>query len=258
MTDSLRFSVVIPARYASQRLPGKPLLEIAGRPMLAHVWERARLAGAESVIIATDDTRIEAVAHTLGAQCMLTEKTHRSGTDRVFEVADRSGWEDDHIVVNVQGDEPLISPENIVQVARLCADKDEADMATLCTPLADSSDFSRPECVKVVTRADGCALYFSRAPIPYQRDSGPVASWSPSLARRHIGLYGYRVHALRTLATAEPCAIENHEHLEQLRALWLGLRIHVAEAEVEPSVGVDTAEELREVREQFARNLKSQ
>lgn len=243
-----RFHVVIPARHAAQRLPGKPLLDIAGRPMVIHVWERARAAGAEEVWIATDDERIAAAARHAGAEVMLTAASHASGTDRVAEVAVRRGWDAATVVVNVQGDEPLIPPANIRQVAELCAGDPNIALATLGVPLDSPQALADPNTVKLVTAADGRALYFSRAPIPFPRDAGGAAGASAALHRRHVGLYAYRVAALRQLAATPPCALEHAEKLEQLRALWLGLRIQVADAREPPPPGVDTLDDLARVR----------
>ncbi|MCC5861942.1 MAG: 3-deoxy-manno-octulosonate cytidylyltransferase [Gammaproteobacteria bacterium] len=242
------FHVVIPARHAAQRLPGKPLLEIAGRPMVVHVWMRAQAAGADEVWIATDDERIATVARQAGAEVMLTDPGHASGTDRVAEVAARRGWDPAAVVVNVQGDEPLIPPANIRQVAALCGSAPEIAIATLGVPLDSAEALADPNTVKLVTAADGRALYFSRAPIPYVRDAGGAAGATPLLHRRHVGLYAYRVAALRQLATTAPCPLEQAEKLEQLRALWLGMRIQVADAAEPPPAGVDTREDLARVR----------
>jgi 3-deoxy-manno-octulosonate cytidylyltransferase (CMP-KDO synthetase) len=243
------FRVVIPARYASERLPGKPLLDICGRPMLEHVWRRAMDSGAGEVWIATDDARIEAVATAFGARVMRTDPAHASGTDRVAEVAERLCWPADAVVVNVQGDEPLIPPANIAQVAELCAAGAGTAMATLSVPLGDAGELADPNVVKLVRAADGRALYFSRAPVPFARDpggaGGPV---QPSLHRRHVGLYAYRVSCLRLLASTPPCPLESCEKLEQLRALWLGLDIRVADAREPPPAGVDVAQDLERVR----------
>ncbi len=249
--DSTRapgFHVVIPARHASQRLPGKPLRDIAGRPMVIHVWMRAQAAGADEVWIATDDERIAAVARQAGAEVMLTDPGHASGTDRVAEVAGRRGWDPGSVVVNVQGDEPLIPPANIRQVAELCSSAPGIAIATLGVPLDSAEALTDPNAVKLVTAADGRALYFSRAPIPFVRDAGGADGASGRLHRRHVGLYAYRVAALRQLAAAAPCAMEQAEKLEQLRALWLGMRIQVADAAELPPAGVDTLEDLERVR----------
>jgi 3-deoxy-manno-octulosonate cytidylyltransferase (CMP-KDO synthetase) len=221
------FRVVIPARYASTRLPGKPLLPLAGKPMLQWVWSRARESAANAVIVATDDAHID-----FGAVVELTDAGHSSGTARIAELAARYAWAADSIVVNVQGDEPLLPAALINQVASLLASRPDADLATLATPVRDRQQFVDPATVKVVTDARGFALYFSRAPIPWQRDA-PIDAPPPDLARRHLGLYAYRVAALLRLAAAADTAVsclEEIEKLEQLRALSLGLRIVVADA----------------------------
>ena len=249
MSDSnTGFRVVIPARYASERLPGKPLLSIADMPMIEHVWRRACESGALEVWIATDDVRIGRVASSFGARVMLTDPDHASGTDRVAEVASRLGWPAASVVVNVQGDEPLIPPQIIAQVADLLRVTDDVAVGTLATVLADPDELADPNIVKLVTAADGRALYFSRAPIPYQRDAGPGPASLASAYRRHIGIYAYRVAALDRLASTPACQLEQLEKLEQLRALWIGLRIQVADAVVVPPGGVDTLADLARVQ----------
>ncbi len=236
------FIAVIPARYASTRLPGKPLRTIAGKPMIEWVYRQAAQSGAREVIVATDDDRIAAVCRAFGAAVELTSPEHASGTDRIAEVARRFEWHDDQIVVNVQGDEPLISPLAIAQTARLLGWHPEAAIATLAAPLDGPEQFADPNFAKVVTDRHGFALYFSRAPIPWPRDGGTPA------AQRHIGLYAYRAGSLRTISAAAPCALELIERLEQLRALWLGLKIVVAPAVEPPSPHVDTEEDLAKIR----------
>ena len=243
------FRIVIPARYASERLPGKPLLEIAGRPMVEHVWRRACESGALEVWIATDDERIEDSARGFGASVMRTDAAHASGTDRVAEVASRLGWPDESVVVNVQGDEPLIPPAVIAQVAELTSVAEDVSIATLATTLLDDEELANPNIVKVVTAADGRALYFSRAAIPHPRDPAHVPV--PAIHRRHIGIYAYRVAALQRLAATPPCQLEQVEKLEQLRALWMHLRIQVADACEVPPGGVDTPTDLARVRREF-------
>lgn len=242
----MSFRVVIPARYASTRLPGKPLREIAGRPLLAHVHDRARESGADEIVVATDDARIERAARGFGARTLMTSAAHASGTDRIAEVVDRLGWPDDVMVVNLQGDEPLIAPAAIRQVASVLESASDAALATLCTPLESLAEFLDPNVVKVVTDARGAALYFSRAPLPWPRDriGGEGRPDSFAHARRHIGLYAYRAATLRRLATLPECEIERVERLEQLRALWNGLVIQVAVADGIPQSGVDTDEDL--------------
>ena len=216
-------------------------------PMIVRVYERAVASGAAEVIIATDDERIAAAGQAHGAHVQMTGGHHESGTDRIAEVAERLRWSDDDIIVNVQGDEPLIPPAVIEQVATLLAAAPGAAIATLTTPLQDEREFADPNTAKVVVDRSGFALYFSRAPIPHPRDGGVPAS-----VRRHIGLYAYRVDKLRELATAPVCEIEAVEKLEQLRALWLGMKIVVADACEPPPGGVDTAADLEAVRARIA------
>ena len=242
------FIAVIPARYASTRLPGKPLKEIAGKPMIEWVYRQASNSGASAVIVATDDERIAAACRGFGAPVELTSAEHASGTDRIAELARRFEWPDDQIVVNVQGDEPLISPLSIAQTARLLGWRPEAAIATLTAPLTSEREFRDPNFVKVVTDHEGWALYFSRAPIPYPRDGGLP------MVRRHIGLYAYRAGSLRAISAAPPCALEETEKLEQLRALWLGMRIIVEDAVEPPSPHVDTEEDLIKIRRYFERD----
>jgi 3-deoxy-manno-octulosonate cytidylyltransferase (CMP-KDO synthetase) len=244
------FRVVIPARHASIRLPGKPLLLVAGEPMILHVHRLALRSGAAEVIVATDDERIRAACSASGASVEMTAQRHASGTDRIAEVAQRRGWAEDDIVVNVQGDEPLLPPALIGQAAALLAATPSASIATLATPITNESDYLDPNVVKVVARADGIALYFSRAPVPWDRDgfaATPPAAGRHRGARRHLGLYAYRVAALRQLAAAPPAALEQRERLEQLRALAMGLAIAVADAVEAPGPGVDTPEDLARV-----------
>jgi 3-deoxy-manno-octulosonate cytidylyltransferase (CMP-KDO synthetase) len=214
------FIVVIPSRYASTRLPGKPLKDIAGKPMIQWVYEQAAHSGATEVIVATDDERIAAACRSFGARVELTSTEHASGTDRIAELARRFDWSDDQIVVNVQGDEPLISPLCIAQTARLLAWHPQAAIATLVAPLDSEAEFRDPNFVKVVTDKDGWALYFSRAPIPWPREGA-----LPKGALRHIGLYAYRAAGLKTISAAPLCALEDTEKLEQLRALSIPRRI---------------------------------
>jgi 3-deoxy-manno-octulosonate cytidylyltransferase (CMP-KDO synthetase) len=238
------FSVVIPARYASSRLPGKPLADIAGRPMIAWVFERCRDSGADEVIVATDDARVAAAARACGARVELTATDHPSGTDRIAEVAIRLGWPDEHIVVNVQGDEPLVPPPLVAQCAARLAREPDAAIATLMTPIERDEELHDPSTAKVIFDRAGRALYFSRAAIPYSRDGE-----RPERPRRHIGLYAYRVRDLKALSAEPPCALEIAERLEQLRALWMGLKVVVEDALVRPGRGVDTEADLQAVRE---------
>lgn len=236
------FIAVIPARYASTRLPGKPLKDIAGKPMIEWVYRQTVKSGAREVVVATDDERILAACRGFGARVEMTATAHASGTDRIAELARRFAWDDDQIVVNVQGDEPLISPVCIAQTARLLGWHSQAAIATLMTPLESEAEFRDPNFAKVVTDKDGWALYFSRAPIPWPRDGGMPA------VMRHIGLYAYRAGSLRAISAAPPCDLELTEKLEQLRALWLGLRVVVAKAAEPPAPAVDTEEDLAKIR----------
>jgi len=254
---SPEFKVVIPARYASTRLPAKPLLDLGGKPMVVRVAERAAMSGASEIWIATDHPEVEAAARQHGLNVLLTRPEHPSGTDRLAEVAALRGWHDDTIVVNVQGDEPLIDPALIALTARQLAVQG-ADIATVAHPIADAADFFNPNVVKVVCRADGDALYFSRAPIPYARDQFAREGGGEVLpgglpALRHIGLYAYRAAFLRAYARLAPSPIEGFEALEQLRALWHGYRITVAVADHMPAAGVDTPEDADRVQAHFAR-----
>jgi len=241
------FRVVIPARYASVRLPGKPLVNICGQPMLHWVHQIARDSGAAEVIVATDDERIVTAAEGFGARVQMTSPTHASGTDRIAEVALAHGWKDGDCVVNLQGDEPLMPPELLRQVAELMAQHPDAAIATLATRIGSIDAFKDLNCVKVVTDLSGRALYFSRAPIPWGRDTAPAGLASQrgyTGARRHIGLYAYRIGALRRLSLLPPSPLERLERLEQLRALENGMEIRVADARVLPGPAVDTEQDL--------------
>ncbi len=248
------FKVAIPARWASTRLPGKPLIELGGRPMIRHVWERAMQSGAEEVVIATDDARIADAARAFGAEVEMTSPDHPSGSDRLAELADLRGWHDDTIVVNLQGDEPLTPPAILRQAAEGLAAHPEAGISTLCTPITSAGQFHDPHVVKVVRDRDGFALYFSRAPIPWERDALDIET-DPGHgeAWRHIGLYAYRAGYLREYARSSPCALERIESLEQLRALWMGVRIHVGVAEELPGHGIDTPDDIAVVEALLAR-----
>lgn len=243
------FRVVIPARFDSTRLPGKVLLPLAGKPMLRWVHERARAADPSEVIIATDDSRIAEAAKGFGADVVMTATTHPSGTDRIAQAARERGWGDADIVVNVQADEPLIPSALIKQVARMLEAHPETDLATLATPIGSHQEFLDPNVVKVVIDAQGRALYFSRAPVPCDRDGAGArpAQMSFAGALRHIGIYAYRVAALRTLTSLPPSPLELCEKLEQLRALENGLQIRVDRASEPPGPDVNTAEDLQRV-----------
>lgn len=243
------FNVVIPARFGATRLPGKPLLTIAGRTLIERVLQRARASAAAEVVIATDDPRIAAVASALGADLAMTRADHASGSERIAEVVAARGWPEGTIVVNVQGDEPCLPAGLIDQVAGALAADPKADMATLATPITDAAELFDPNCVKLVTGADGAALYFSRAPIPWQRGAfGPgqppavLPQDTPFL--RHLGLYAYRAGFLGRYVRWPASPLELAESLEQLRVLWHGGRIAVALATARPGPGVDTAEDL--------------
>ena len=249
----MHFRVVIPARYASSRLPGKPLADIGGRPMVLHVLERALQAGAESVVVATDDARVQQAVEAAGYQALMTSPDHQSGTERLVEVAETLGWPDDTLVVNVQGDEPLIDPALIREAARQLVLHGDAVMATLAHPIHDHVDFVNPNVVKVVADEAGYALYFSRAPIPWPRDAFAAQQAMPHElgALRHIGLYAYRASFLRTYASLASSPLERYEMLEQLRVLWHGHRISLGITPTAPAPGVDTPEDLARVRSLF-------
>lgn len=245
------FRVVIPARYASQRLPGKPLLDIAGKPMIQHVYERACESGAEEVVIATDDVRIHEVADAFAAQVCMTSHEHTSGTDRIAEVVRILDWPDETVVVNLQGDEPLMPPSLLSQVADALVSHSESEMATLAVPLSDLEQLFDPNTVKVVADRNGYALYFSRATIPWKRDVfddrvRARMSWLEDV-HRHLGIYAYRAGFLSGYADLPVSPIERMESLEQLRVLWNGGRIAVDIAADAPPAGVDTAEDLARV-----------
>jgi 3-deoxy-manno-octulosonate cytidylyltransferase (CMP-KDO synthetase) len=250
------FNVVIPARHASIRLPGKPLLDIAGKPMVVRVAEQAVKSGAAQICVATDHSEIFEAVRAHGFEAMMTSANHASGTDRITEVAINLGWADDVIVVNVQGDEPLIAPTLIATVAKQLATHTDAEMATACHPINDFDEMTNPNIVKVVCDQAGNALYFSRAPIPYPRDafaSNTRQIPSDLIVYRHIGLYAYRTQFLKNYANLQPAMIENFEALEQLRALWHGYRISVAVTDSASAPGVDTEHDLGLVRAMFSR-----
>lgn len=247
----MSFHVIIPARYASSRLPGKPLRDIAGKPMIQHVYERACESEADSVTIATDDPRIQTAAEAFGARVCMTSERHQSGTDRLQEVVAQLKLPDEAIVVNVQGDEPLIPATVINQVAANLAADEKASVATLCEPIESVEDFCNPNVVKVVMDGDGRALYFSRAPIPYPRDAFAgegKALPEGLLARRHIGIYAYRVGLLHRFVSWPQAPLERFESLEQLRVMWQGEIIHVAGVCAAVPGGVDTEADLERVR----------
>ena len=248
------FCVVIPASFASTRFPGKPLLDIAGMPMIQRVWLQAQKSAAQQVVIATDDQRIFAACQSFGAQVLMPRDDHESGTDRLAEVVEQLELPSDAIVVNVQGDEPLIPPSVIDQVAANLAHYKQAAMATLAEPITDIASVLNPNVVKVSCDKQGYALTFSRAPLPWPRDA--FAKSQAVLPegvefRRHIGIYAYRAGFLADFVAWGCCALEQTESLEQLRALWNGARIHVADAVEAPPAGVDTLEDLQRVRRFF-------
>ncbi|MBF8653032.1 3-deoxy-manno-octulosonate cytidylyltransferase [Pseudomonas putida] len=247
---NLDFTVVIPARLRSTRLPGKPLLPIAGKPMVQHVWEQARRSAASRVVIATDDASIFEACQAFGAEVLMTRVDHESGTDRLAEVAVQLGLPSEAIVVNVQGDEPLIPPVIIDQVAANLAANPHAGIATLAEPIHEPQAVFNPNAVKVVSDKNGLALSFSRAPLPWARDAFSKGQELPPGVpyRRHIGMYAYRVGFLHDFVGWGPCWLEQTEALEQLRALWHGVRIHVEDSIEAPAVGVDTPEDLERVR----------
>jgi 3-deoxy-manno-octulosonate cytidylyltransferase (CMP-KDO synthetase) len=248
MTMSDKYNIVIPARYDSSRLPGKPLADINGKPMIQHVYERACESRAAEVVIATDNTWVGEIAEAFGASVCMTRTDHESGTDRLCEVLDTLDWDDATVVVNLQGDEPLMPPAIIDQVANNLLQHKAADCATLYTDLS-ATEAKDPNIVKLVTDSEGYALYFSRAVIPFVRD--PDATQAP-VYKRHLGLYAYTGRLLRLFRLLPPCELEQTEKLEQLRLLWNGRRIHAALALTLPGHGVDTADDLERVRSLLA------
>lgn len=253
----MQFTVIIPARYASTRLPRKPLLDIAGKPMIQHVWEKAQQAGAKRVIIATDHPDIAQTVQAFGGEVCLTADTHNSGTERLAEVIEKMAIADDEIIVNIQGDEPLIPPTIVAQVAENL-DRHQVNMATLAVKLTTKEELFNPNVVKTLTDKNGMALYFSRASIPFARDHFPQSDTADHAIEdfirqqhylRHIGIYAYRAGFIKQYVAWQPTALEQLESLEQLRALWYGEKIHLDLAKEAPQVGVDTAEDLERVRQ---------
>ncbi|MGJ0484926.1 MAG: 3-deoxy-manno-octulosonate cytidylyltransferase [Methylomicrobium sp.] len=249
---SVRFKVVIPARYGSTRLPGKPLLPIMGKPMIAHVCERAREADADEVVVATDDDRIYQAVRALGITAVMTRADHQSGTERIAEVAGQLGWSGDEIIVNLQGDEPLIDPGYLRNAAAVLAGQQQAGIATLAAEIFESEELFNPNAVKVVLNRHGYALYFSRAPIPWDRDG--FAAGNRTLTGkmpyyRHIGMYAYTVDFLRRYCSWSASVLEKTESLEQLRILWQGEAIAVKVVDKVPPAGVDTVEDLQRVEQ---------
>lgn len=248
----MSFTVVIPARYESTRLPGKPLADIGGKPMIQWVYEQSLQAGAEKVVVATDDARVESAVQAFGGVVCMTSSEHESGTERLAEVVKVMNIPDDHVIVNVQGDEPLIPPAIITQVANNLASS-QAPMATLAVEISREDEVFNPNAVKVLTDKDGYAMYFSRATIPWDRDN--FANGGKVIAQplmRHIGIYAYRAGFTNTYINWEPTALEKIESLEQLRVLWYGEKIHVEVAKQAPPAGVDTPEDLEVVRKLIA------
>jgi 3-deoxy-manno-octulosonate cytidylyltransferase (CMP-KDO synthetase) len=243
------FHVIIPARFASTRLPGKPLLEAAGKPLIQWVWQSAVASGAASVAIATDDERIRSAAAKFGADCIMTSADHASGTDRIAEAVRAKKLAPDDIVVNLQGDEPAMPAALVARVAQILHEVPGSDIATAAAPIESLQDFLDPNCVKALFASAGRAFYFSRAPVPWPRDS--VAANRPtefSGAWRHIGIYAYRMRSLLQFAAWAPTRLEMTEKLEQLRALENGMHIHVVTLAEAPPAGVDTLEDLERVR----------
>lgn len=245
-----KFKVVIPARYSSTRLPGKPLVDIVGKPMVVRVVEQALASGADEVVVATDHSEVADVVQHHGYRVVMTRQDHTSGTDRIAEVVEQLAWPDHAIIVNVQGDEPLIPPDLIEEVALNLMQHAEASVSTACHVLHDKASMFNPNIVKVVLDASGHALYFSRAPIPYARDAFAGDKEIPETmpVYRHIGIYAYRAGFLKTYAGLEQASIEKFEALEQLRVLWHGHKISVAVTEHAPAAGVDTKADLEHVR----------
>lgn len=248
------FTVIIPARYASTRLPRKPLLDIVGKPMIQHVWEKAQQAGAKRVIVATDHPEIEQTVKNFGGEVCLTSDKHNSGTERLAEVIEKMAINDDEIIVNIQGDEPLIPPVIVAQVAENL-DRHHVNFATLAVKLTSKEELLNPNVVKTLTDTNGMALYFSRSPIPFPRDHFATLD-DEFVAQqnylRHIGIYAYRAGFVKRYVAWQPTALEQLESLEQLRALWYGEKIHLDLAKQAPQVGVDTAEDLERVRQILA------
>ncbi|WKW41002.1 3-deoxy-manno-octulosonate cytidylyltransferase [Kosakonia cowanii] len=246
----MSFVVIIPARYASTRLPGKPLVDINGKPMVVHVLERARESGAERIIVATDNDEVKVAVQAVGGEVCMTRADHQSGTERLAEVVEKCGFSDETVIVNVQGDEPMIPPAIIRQVADNLAARRDVGMATLAVPIESAEEAFNPNAVKVVMDAQGYALYFSRATIPWDRDRFAASRETIGDSfLRHIGIYGYRAGFIRRYVSWQTSPLEQIEMLEQLRVLWYGEKIHVDVASVVPGTGVDTPEDLERVRQ---------
>ncbi|NTS77713.1 3-deoxy-manno-octulosonate cytidylyltransferase [Catenovulum sp. SM1970] len=243
----MSYTIVIPARFASTRFPGKPLVEINGKPMIQHVYERCVATNARQVIVATDDKRIESVATAFGATVCMTSDKHESGTERIAEVIEKFALDKDEVVVNVQGDEPFIPESIIAQVAENLVNRPQVNMATLSVPIEDVEEAFNPNAVKVLTDTNGFALYFSRSTIPYDRNRFLKAKEVTEIGdfyQRHIGIYAYRAGFVNQYISWQPSALEQIESLEQLRVLWYGEKIHVEQAKETPPPGIDTPEDL--------------
>ena len=261
MNNNSSFKIVIPARYASSRLPGKPLINIAGKPMIQHTYERAIKSHAAEVVIATDDQRIADAASAFTNDIVMTSPDHASGTERLAEVVDLKSWDDNTVVVNVQGDEPLVLSQHIEQVALSLEQNDKAGLATLATPIDTLEVVFDPNAVKVVMDHQGYAMYFSRAVMPWARDAFTMNTAEQqkvkSLAEqgnwyRHIGMYAYRAATLRQYVTLQPCMLEKTESLEQLRVLYNGIAIHVSIVHDQPGHGVDVEADIAKVEKILA------
>lgn len=253
------YHIVIPARFASERLPGKVLLDLAGQSLLQRVWQRACDSSAESVIIATDDERIVQAGEAFGAQVVLTRRDHQSGSDRIAECAEKLAWSDGQLVVNLQGDEPLMPPACLDQVAALLDHRVDCEVASLYWPMTEADEVRNPNAVKVVTDSQDRALYFSRAPIPYARSYASIAAAMAAGVewKRHLGLYAYRPAALRRYTACAPTPLETSERLEQLRIMERGGRIAMAAACEFIPAGIDTPEDLQRVRDFIKNNIRN-
>jgi 3-deoxy-manno-octulosonate cytidylyltransferase (CMP-KDO synthetase) len=250
----LSYNIIIPARYASERLPGKPLLDIEGKPMIQRVFEQVSQTQATSIYIATDDQRISDVAHQFTENVCMTSSEHPSGTDRLYEAAQQLNLDDDEIIINVQGDEPLMPTAVVEQLAANLQNRSDILMATLCEPITSAKEYNDPNSVKVVRNKDNLALYFSRSTIPHWRDN--TSDTQHPVAYRHLGIYAYRVKFLKLYSSWAHCELEQYEKLEQLRALHEGVDIHVDLACESIPPGVDTPEDLTLIQNHFKRMQK--
>ena len=251
MANLSAYHIVIPARFASERLPGKVLLDLAGQSLLQRVWQRATRSAAQSVVIATDDERIVTAAGAFGAQVVMTSSDHQSGSDRIAECAELLDWPDEHLIVNLQGDEPLMPAACLDQVAALLDQRTDCEVASLYWPITEAAEVENPNAVKVVTDSEDRALYFSRSPIPYARayTDMDAALAAGIVWKRHLGLYAYRLAALRRYTSSPPTPLEMAEHLEQLRIMEQGGRIAMARACEFIPAGIDTQDDLQRVRD---------